>query len=45
MEKISLIVPCYNEEEVLLFFYEEFQKITSELNKYRTEVIFCRRAG
>lgn len=40
MEKISLIVPCYNEEEVLLFFYEEFQKITSELNKYRTEVIF-----
>ena len=31
MEKLTLIVPCYNEEEVLPFFYEEFQKVASKL--------------
>ena len=40
MEKISLIVPCYNEEEVLPYFYEEFQKVAKELEGYRVEVIF-----
>ena len=40
MEKLTLIVPCYNEEEVLPFFYEEFQKVAEQLETYRTEVIF-----
>ena len=40
MEKLTLIVPCYNEEEVLPFFYEEFQKAAERLETYRTEVIF-----
>lgn len=40
MEKLTLIVPCYNEEEVLPFFYEEFQKVASKLKNYNTEVIF-----
>ena len=40
MEKLTLIVPCYNEEEVLPFFYEEFQKVAERLETYRTEVIF-----
>lgn len=40
MEKMTLIVPCYNEEEVLPFFYEEFQKVAKRLEAYRTEVIF-----
>ena len=40
MDKISVIVPCYNEEEVLPFFYEEFQKVAEQLETYRTEVIF-----
>lgn len=40
MEKISLIVPCYNEEEVLPYFYEEFQKVAEKLKDYNTEVVF-----
>ena len=26
-EKISIIVPCYNEEEMIPIFYEEIKKI------------------
>lgn len=40
MEKVSLVVPCYNEAEVLPYFYEEFCKIASKLNSFYLEVIF-----
>lgn len=40
MEKISLIVPCYNEEEVLPYFYDEFVRVAGQLGKYQVEVIF-----
>lgn len=30
---ISLIVPCYNEQEALPFFYEEICKVSSQLKK------------
>ncbi|MCI8293930.1 MAG: glycosyltransferase family 2 protein [Hespellia sp.] len=39
-EKISLVVPCYNEEEVLPYFYEEFCKVALDLPEYSLEVIF-----
>lgn len=39
-EKISLVIPCYNEEEVLPYFYEEFNKVASELSDYDMEAIF-----
>lgn len=39
-EKISLIVPCYNEEEVLSYFYGEFCKVCNELKDYFCTVIF-----
>lgn len=39
-EKISLVVPCYNEEEVLPYFYEEFCKAAEQLAEYTVEVIF-----
>lgn len=39
-EKISLVVPCYNEEEVLPYFYEEFCKVAEDLAQFRVEVIF-----
>lgn len=39
-EKISLVVPCYNEEEVLPYFYEEFCKVAEGLAQFRVEVIF-----
>lgn len=40
MEKVSLVVPCYNEEEVLPYFYEEFCRIAEQLSDYILEVIF-----
>lgn len=40
MKKISIIVPCYNEEQAIPFFYEEIAKIAKELDKYDFEFIF-----
>lgn len=31
MEKLSIIVPCYNEQETLPLFYQEVSKVLSEL--------------
>ena len=39
-ERISLIVPCYNEEEVLPYFYQAFCEIAKKLTEYELEVIF-----
>lgn len=39
-EKVTLVVPCFNEEEVLPYFYEEFQKICVSLDTYEIEVLF-----
>ena len=40
MKKISIIVPCYNKEQAIPFFYEEITKIAKELDKYDFEFIF-----
>lgn len=37
---ISIIVPCYNEEESLELFYSELNKITDLIENYDTEIIF-----
>lgn len=39
MEKISVIVPCYNEEESLPFFYNEMVKVMDEMNNFNFEII------
>lgn len=39
MKKISLIVPCYNEEESLPFFYKESTSILQQ-NQYNYEILF-----
>lgn len=41
MKKISLVVPCYNEQEVIEIFYDEMKK-TEKLfeNKVKFEIIF-----
>lgn len=39
MDKISIIVPCYYEEKTLPFFYEEFNKITGNMNNVEFELI------
>lgn len=40
MKKISLIVPCFNEEEALPFFYKEICKTMNEMESYEFELIF-----
>lgn len=40
MEKISIIVPCYNEEEAMPIFYEEIVKVAKEMKKVDFEFIF-----
>ena len=34
MEKISVIVSCYNEEEALPLFYEEIVKVAKKMKMY-----------
>lgn len=33
MKKISIVVPCYNEEESIPLFYEEVNKVTEKMKK------------
>ena len=40
MDRISIIVPCYNEEQVLLLFYEETEKAVREIETAECEFIF-----
>lgn len=41
MEKLSIVVPCYNEETVIEIFYNKLMEITAKIsNKYDYEVIF-----
>ncbi len=35
MDKISIIVPCYNEEKSLPLFYKELNKQIDEMKRYR----------
>lgn len=39
MDKISLIIPCYNEEQALPFLYEELVKVASKMNQLEFEFI------
>ncbi len=40
MEKISVIVPCYNEEEVLPLFYQEVTRVAGLMVGYAFEFLF-----
>ena len=40
MKKISLVVPCYNEQEVINLFYAEIQKIKKDFENVEFEIIF-----
>ncbi len=39
-KKISIVVPCYNEEESLPIFYEEIKKIEKEMSYVDFEYVF-----
>ncbi|GAA0747795.1 glycosyltransferase family 2 protein [Clostridium oceanicum] len=40
MKLLSIVVPCYNEEEVLNLFYEEIIKILHKITDINKEIIF-----
>ena len=40
MEKISVIVPCYNEEEVLPLFYQEVTRVAGLMEEFAFEFLF-----
>lgn len=40
MEKISIIIPCYNEEEAIPLFYEEMTKVMKKLKEVKFELLF-----
>ena len=40
MKKISLVVPCYNEQEVINLFYTEIQKVKKDFENVEFEIIF-----
>lgn len=40
METITVVVPCYNEEDVLKSFYNEMIKVASEMKNVDFEILF-----
>jgi len=40
MNKLTIIIPCYNEEEVLPLFYQETKKITGQIEDAETSFLF-----
>lgn len=40
MDLISIIVPCFNEEEALPLFYRELQRVTAQMKTVEFEMIF-----
>ena len=40
MKKITIIIPCYNEEESLPYLYERINKLLEKCNQYEFEILF-----
>ena len=40
MDKISIVVPCYNEEEALEYFYAEMKKVMKKMKEVAFELLF-----
>lgn len=40
MKTIDLVVPCYNEEDVLMLFFTETNKVINEIKDYKFNYIF-----
>ncbi|MGM9947108.1 glycosyltransferase family 2 protein [Floccifex sp.] len=40
METISIIVPCFNEQETISIFFDEMNKVMNKLQNYQFEIVF-----
>lgn len=40
MEKITVIVPCYNEEQAIHYFYEEMERVAAQMPENEFEYLF-----
>ena len=40
MDRISVIIPCYNEQEAIPIFYEAIQKAARDLPQAELELLF-----
>lgn len=40
MKKLTIMIPCYNEEESLPFLIERLQKVMDEMKQYEFEILF-----
>jgi glycosyltransferase involved in cell wall biosynthesis len=40
MDLISVVVPCFNEQEVVLLFYDEMSRVAGEMSGVDIEMIF-----
>lgn len=40
MKKVSVVVPCYNEEETIEKFYNAIHKLWEDINNYELELLF-----
>lgn len=40
MKKISVIIPCYNEEEALCVYYHEMKRVMEEMDEVEFELLF-----
>ncbi len=47
MDKISIVIPCFNEEEAIPVYYEEMKKIMKEMSYVDFELCiqFCKKHG
>ena len=37
---VSLVIPCYNEQEALPYLYDELKNVTKEISEYDFEFLF-----
>ena len=40
MDKLNIVVPCYNESDMLEKFYSEIKKVINELKNVECKIIF-----
>ena len=41
-KRITIVVPCYNEEKMINIFYVECNKVLEKIDGYRFEYIFIK---